>query len=110
MKHRSNTNHGRLSLAIAIALLVSVCGLNSVSAEPTRDEVLAALAPYDGESVDEVDRSTLTGKVMAGYQGWFTAQGDGAEMGWYHYQKRGQFRPGRCSIDLWPDVRELAAS
>ena len=25
--------------------------------------------------------------VMAGYQGWFTAEGDGAERGWRHYQR-----------------------
>ncbi len=100
-------------LSRTIVLSVVLSGLLRsalLAAEPTREDVLAALVPYDGESVEGVDRMTLTGKVMAGYQGWFTAQGDGAEMGWYHYQKRGQFRPGRCSIDLWPDVSELAAS
>ena len=61
----------------------------------------------DGLSSGRVDPSTLTGKVMAGYQGWFTAAGDGSDLGWQHYQKRGEFRPGRCSIDLWPDVSEL---
>lgn len=56
-----------------------------------------------------VDRSTLNGKVMAGYQGWFACAGDGFDLGWKHYGRRGGFRPGRCNIDLWPDVSELDA-
>ncbi|WP_106830106.1 glycoside hydrolase family 71/99-like protein [Parabacteroides pacaensis] len=46
------------------------------------------------------------GLVMAGYQGWFNAPGDGANRGWYHYKGRQGFRPGSCTIDLWPDVSE----
>lgn len=46
--------------------------------------------------------------VMAGYQGWFTAEGDGAERGWRHYEKKscGGFAPGCTSVDLWPDMKE----
>ena len=62
---------------------------------------------YQGTTAEGVDRATLSAKVMAGYQGWFTASGDASELGWHHYQRRGRFRPGRCSIDLWPDVSEL---
>jgi hypothetical protein len=46
------------------------------------------------------------GLVMAGYQGWFTAMGDGADRNWHHYEKGGKFEPGICSIDFWPDVSE----
>jgi hypothetical protein len=46
------------------------------------------------------------GLVMCGYQGWFNAPGDGADRGWYHYKKKGNFGPGSSEIDLWPDVRE----
>lgn len=64
------------------------------------------------EPVDtQVDTSTLTGKVMCGYQGWFTCDGDGANRGWYHWaestrQGFGKFKPGHCSIDMWPDMSE----
>jgi glycosyl hydrolase family 99 len=58
-------------------------------------------------NTSQVDVSTLTGKIMCGYQGWFTCPGDGADRGWTHYGKRGQFKPGQCTIDLWPDVSEL---
>ncbi len=63
--------------------------------------------PAEKPSVSEVDRSTLTGKVACGYQGWFAAEEDGSGRGWTHYEKGGRFHPGCCSIDLWPDVSEL---
>ncbi len=46
------------------------------------------------------------GLVMAGYQGWFNAPQDGSGRGWNHYVARGEFAPGNCKIDLWPDVSE----
>jgi hypothetical protein len=76
---------------------------------PTRAAVIAAMRPYDGPSKPGIDRSTLTGKVVCGYQGWFTVPGDGSGRGWRHYTARGRFEPGRCGIDLWPDVSELDA-
>ncbi len=56
-----------------------------------------------------VDTSTLTGKVMCGYQGWFNCPGDGANLGWTHWAKRRTkpFAPGNVTVDLWPDVSEL---
>jgi hypothetical protein len=77
--------------------------------EPKRDDVIAALRPYDGPSAPGVNRSTLTGKVLCGYQGWFTAPGDGSGRGWRHYPAGGHFQPGSCGIDLWPDTSELDA-
>ena len=45
---------------------------------------------------------------MAGYQGWFNAPGDGADMGWNHYARDGKFDSVTCKIDLWPEVNEYA--
>ncbi len=61
-----------------------------------------------GPSRRAVDTSTLAGKVMCGYQGWFNAEGDGADRGYTHWS-RGGVRPGPRTIrvDLWPDVSEL---
>lgn len=50
--------------------------------------------------------NSYKGLVMAGYQGWFNAPGDGAGRGWYHYKGKDGFKPGSCSIDFWPDVSE----
>ena len=44
---------------------------------------------------------------MSGYQGWFRAEGDGSNLGFHHYTKRGKFEPGHCTIDLWPDLTEF---
>ena len=47
----------------------------------------------------------MTGKVLCGYQGWFTCPGDGSGRGWFHWG-RDVFEPGNCKIDLWPDMTE----
>src|SRR5205809_112692 len=64
------------------------------------------MRPFSSVSNPGVDRSTMTGKVLCGYQGWFAAQGDGVGRGWYHWLGRNGFEPGSCKIDLWPDVSE----
>ncbi|MGK0219882.1 MAG: hypothetical protein ACI9HE_003388 [Planctomycetota bacterium] len=58
-----------------------------------------------------VDRSTLKGKLMVGYQGWFNCEGDGADLGWTHWarNRRKPFAPDNITVDLWPDVSELDA-
>jgi hypothetical protein len=52
--------------------------------------------------------TSYKGLVMAGYQGWFAAQGDASDRGWYHYQNGscGGFMPGCSAIDFWPDMSE----
>ena len=68
---------------------------------------LIAPAPaFSAESPPPVEASTLTGKVMCGYQGWFSTPGDRNNLGWGHY---GFGKPGQCHIDLWPDVSGFGA-
>ena len=67
------------------------------------------LRPFRGETARGVDATTLTGKVMCGYQGWFRCEGDGSAMRWHHYGQGGRFEPGACGIEFWPDVSELKA-
>ena len=55
------------------------------------------------------DVTTLTGKVVCGYQGWFRCEGDGSNNGWHHYAGRHGFSPGDAGIEMWPDVREIPA-
>lgn len=50
--------------------------------------------------------NSYRGLVMAGYQGWHNAEGDGANRGWHHYEKGNVFKPGFTNDDLWPDVSE----
>ncbi len=54
-----------------------------------------------------VDASTLTGKIMCGYQGWFGAPGDGSKLKrWIHWGTNAM-SPGTATVDLWPDMSEL---
>lgn len=93
-------------------LLVCALAAHDACAQPnrlTREEVVAATClPYAGPANHGVDTTTLTGKVMCGYQGWFNAEGDGAHRGWTHWTK-GPGTPSAANIkvDLWPDVSEL---
>ena len=50
--------------------------------------------------------TSVDGLVMAGYQGWFAAEGDESNRGWYHYRAGCGFQPGCSTIDMWPDVSE----
>jgi len=67
------------------------------------------LQPFSGPSPRGVDATTLTGKLMVGYQGWFSAEGDGGNRGWSHWTKNRSkaFDAANLKVDLWPDVSEL---
>ncbi|HEY0258092.1 MAG TPA: glycoside hydrolase family 71/99-like protein, partial [Candidatus Methylacidiphilales bacterium] len=73
----------------------------------TWDEAYARMKPLHEERQPGADPSTLNGKVICGYQGWFLADGDGAGAGWVHYGPR-DFKPGVCTVDLWPDMSEAS--
>ncbi len=53
-----------------------------------------------------IDASTLEGKILSGYQGWFSTPGDGMGLGWHHWRHGGKFQPGSTCVDMWPDVSE----
>jgi Glycosyl hydrolase family 99 len=91
---------------VNLLLVISVCAQRTVppvQADP--------LVPYRGKSIKGVNPSTLAGKVMTGYQGWFNAKGDGANLGWTHWARSGSklFAPGNVTVDLWPDMSETTA-
>ncbi len=90
-------------------VLVLAALSNAAVAVPLLAGSADPLAPYRGPSVRDVDTRTLEGKVMAGYQGWFNAEGDGAGLGWTHWarDRRQPFGPGNVTVDLWPDLSEL---
>ena len=93
--------------AVALAAELTPCAGQAGEA-PSRDQVIIeTMHPYAGESLPGIDASTMAGKVMCGYQGWFAAEGDGLGRGWYHWHGKDGFKPGSCCIDLWPDVSEL---
>jgi len=50
--------------------------------------------------------ASYKGLVMAGYQGWFRAPGDGSGSDWGHYGRGGKFDKDHNTIDFWPDVSD----
>jgi hypothetical protein len=98
---------------IIIALIVAVIATAQTSGHDAVVRPVSTtsdvLTPYHGPVVKGVDTTTLTGKVMCGYQGWFGTPGDGrAENNWRHWTKnQGSFADGNAKVDLWPDVSEL---
>jgi hypothetical protein len=102
-----------LGLIAAILASVYIASTGAAGAGTNSKEAFPGLlAPYQGPVVKGVDTTTLTGKVMCGYQGWFGAPGDGgADDNWRHWTKNpGEFTDGNAKVDLWPDVSELDAS
>ncbi|MCX5684244.1 MAG: glycoside hydrolase family 71/99-like protein, partial [Planctomycetota bacterium] len=102
-----------LVLAVVAALALPCAAEEPKWGDPqkmTRQEIIdKTMTPYAGPPrAAGVDASTMTGKVLCGYQGWFAAEGDACGRGWYHWNGRQGFKPGSCKIDLWPDVTELA--
>jgi len=89
-----------------VLLAVAGCGRAlRVPAAPMR-----AAAPAV-QAAPAVDATTLAGKLMFGYQGWFACPDDGSPLAaWEHWFQRGQ--PARTTtlrVDMWPDVSELDA-
>ncbi len=55
-----------------------------------------------------VDPTTLRGKVMAGYQGWFRCPGDAAGKGWVHWSREGKrIAPETLTFEMWPEMSEF---
>lgn len=63
------------------------------------------LQPYHGPTRNDIDASTLRGKVLCGYQGWFRCPGDGTERGWVHWSRDSvHITPSALTVEMWPDM------
>jgi len=85
-----------------------------------RTELLTFIGrPYQEFTDTSVDLTVTTestsilGKVLAGYQGWFNTPTDGEDLNWKHYQTSingvKRFEPGFATLDFWPDMSEADA-
>jgi hypothetical protein len=63
------------------------------------------------DAVQTVNRSTLDGKVLVGYQGWFRCPTDPSDWGrWLHWTTSGVPTAASVQFDAFPDLSELSAA
>jgi len=89
-----------IRITAACALLT---GATFAEVAKTWEEAHARVIPIVNQ---KPAKRELKGLVVAGYQGWFAAEGDGSGRGWVHYGGK-NLGPGNCSFDLWPDMAEM---
>lgn len=103
--------------SLLLAVLLASCNLPAPAA-PTAVPAAppASPAPLTPTSTlppspaphTSVNASTLTHKLMMGYQGWFTCANDGAGLGYLHWFHDGIPDAAHLRVDMWPDTSELS--
>jgi hypothetical protein len=123
-----------LRAGLASAVVVTACGTTSSSGPPSPEQSTppqdggiydtgtdVALADHDAADAADaadalppdgggrlVDPSTLTHKLIMGYQGWFFCPGDGAPMNtWVHWFRGAPYDATTLTVDMYPSVSEL---
>lgn len=93
-------------IGLCLILLNTGCKEEENNGQETSEE---PKAPVEKE-YDETGLlyTSFDGLVMAGYQGWFAADGDHSDRGWYHYKNDCGFEPGCSTIDMWPEMSEYS--
>jgi hypothetical protein len=69
----------------------------------------APLGKYQSVPPRKIDPATLSGKLVFGYQGWFSAAGDGSPMRAWNHWSNDHRKPnvGTVRVALWPDMSEF---
>jgi hypothetical protein len=67
--------------------------------------LVLALLVAEGPAPRAVDATSLQGKVLCGYQGWFRCPGDASGLGWIHWSRDARrITPKTLSFEMWPDL------
>jgi len=70
--------------------------------------VFASLAAADEQ---EIDATTIHGKTLCGYQGWFRCPGDELNTGWVHWSRESKrIAPDTLTFEMWPDMSEYRSA
>jgi hypothetical protein len=98
---------GREAFALFLTILILLAGGELAAQTPRGESNEPWLRSYAGPTHTDIDATTLDGKVLCGYQGWFNTPGDGTSFGFGHWGD-GLDRPrgGRFTVDMWPDTSE----
>ena len=88
----------------------------AADASDTRGDTRVDAGALDANDANDAPMGTpgdVIGKVTVGYQGWFTAPGDGSPRNqWWHYCSPVTQPPSPSThqIKAWPDMREFTAA
>jgi len=108
----------RLGAMVVIAV-VAACNSSVPTPSPsgTLQTAVAATATHTATAIGSptettlphttVDPSTMDGKLMMGYQGWFSCPDDGSDTGWFHWFNDAVPDAAHLRVDMWPDTGEL---
>lgn len=103
--------------SVLVVLVVAACGSSvptlgpSGTLQPTTAATAQATATASPTSTalphTTVDPSTMDGKLLMGYQGWFSCPGDPSGNGWLHWFNGTVPDAAHLRVDMWPDAGEL---
>jgi len=112
--NRSRGIYAASATAMAVATVVAGCVADGGDSSPVG---MAGSEGPEGEIRQAVVSQGIKDKVIAGYQGWFTAYGDGSPVERWSHWSRGTYQsnagapaPGYQSFELYPDVSEYPVS
>ena len=90
----------RLRLCALAALGFLAISSASAHAQTTHHDAHVVKTQFV-KGADTVDNSTITGKLIMGYQGWFNCPGDGTTVGWWHW-----FTGSEPTVDFLPNAAD----
>ena len=100
-----------MTLSLLTYIIPSVISAADVTkpGESNKPQAPAPLGKYQTADKRIVDPSTLTGKLIFGYQGWFSTPEDGSPMKtWNHWSIKNRNPPdaNNARVQMWPDLSE----
>jgi hypothetical protein len=98
---------GIAALRKTVAFSVLVVLLSGCASSATRAPTPSATTfPHT-----TIDPTTITGKLLMGYQGWFGCPNDGSRVNdWLHWLSSAPAVASNIRVDMWPDTSELNAT
>lgn len=85
MVHNQGSARVLIAAAWITGLVAAAQHLAERSLEPRALPLAESLSPYLGPVTKPDENTTLAGKAMCGYQGWFMARGDRYGQGFVHW-------------------------
>jgi hypothetical protein len=107
LSDRDDNCSGRTKKSMSSREIPSRSPMRSVFMAACVTTLISHLEP--AAATDQIDASTLKGKLILGYQGWFDCSNDGAGLDWRYWAPGGSLAAG-ILVDMLPDASELPAA